>query len=78
MPGVTIRSTIGAAALLLWGVRMVRTGVMRAYGAALRRSLGNALGNRFAEVGQPCLGIDDLALRGVGRLDLTSGFGTGP
>jgi phosphate:Na+ symporter len=27
---------------------MVRTGVMRAYGAALRRSLGNALGNRFA------------------------------
>lgn len=27
---------------------MVRTGVMRAYGAALRRSMGSALGNRFA------------------------------
>ncbi|MGE0154052.1 MAG: Na/Pi cotransporter family protein [Reyranellaceae bacterium] len=33
---------------MLWALRMVRTGIMRAYGAALRRSLGNALGNRFA------------------------------
>ena len=39
---------LGAAALLLWGLRMVRTGIMRAYGAALRRRLGAALGNRFA------------------------------
>jgi len=38
----------GGVALLLWGLRMVRTGVTRAYGAGLRRSLGNALGNRFA------------------------------
>ena len=28
---------VGSVALLLWGVRMVRTGMMRAFGAALRR-----------------------------------------
>lgn len=33
--------------MLLWGLRMVRTGVTRAYGAALRRRLGAALGNRL-------------------------------
>lgn len=30
-------SFIGSVALLLWGVRMVRTGMMRAFGASLRR-----------------------------------------
>src|SRR4030095_17180061 len=38
----------GAAALLLWGLRMVRTGVLRAYGGDLRRSLGRSMGNRFS------------------------------
>ena len=38
---------VGGAALLLWGLRMVRTGVMRVWGASLRRSLGESLGNRF-------------------------------
>ncbi len=33
-------------ALLLWGVRMVRTGMTRAFGAALRRYLGQAMRNR--------------------------------
>ena len=28
---------LGAIALLLWGLRMVRTGMMRAYGAQLKR-----------------------------------------
>ena len=32
----------GGVALLLWGTRMVRTGVMRAYGAELRRVLGRS------------------------------------
>ncbi len=35
----------GAVALLLWATRMVRTGVERAYGAALKQSLRQALGN---------------------------------
>lgn len=34
-------------ALLLWGVHMVQSGVQRAYGPELRRSLGLALGGRF-------------------------------
>lgn len=36
---------LGAAALLLWGVRMARTGVMRVYGAQIRRTLPRALNN---------------------------------
>ncbi|WP_430396826.1 Na/Pi cotransporter family protein [Ferrovibrio sp.] len=35
-------------ALLLWGVRMVRTGMTRAFGARLRRLLGSATRNRFS------------------------------
>jgi phosphate:Na+ symporter len=38
---------LGAAALLLWGVRMARTGVMRTYGAQIRRTLPRALNNRL-------------------------------
>jgi phosphate:Na+ symporter len=38
MSGTELFATIvGSVALLLWGVRMVRTGMMRAFGAALRR-----------------------------------------
>src|SRR5215469_15130848 len=39
---------MGAAALLLWGLRIVSTGVLRAYGADLRRALGRSMRNRFA------------------------------
>jgi phosphate:Na+ symporter len=38
----------GAAALLLWGLRMVRTGVLRAFGSQLRTFLGSVMGNRFS------------------------------
>jgi phosphate:Na+ symporter len=41
-------SLLGAAALLLWGLRMVRTGVLRAYGGDLRRVLGRSMSNRFS------------------------------
>lgn len=37
----------GAVTLLLWAVRMVRTGVERAYGAALRRIIGRAAAGRL-------------------------------
>ncbi len=37
---------LGAATLLLWGVRMARTGVMRVYGSEIRRLLPRALKNR--------------------------------
>ena len=38
---------IGAVALLLWGLHMVQTGVMRACGAEVRMILASALNNRF-------------------------------
>jgi phosphate:Na+ symporter len=42
-----IINLLGTVALLLWGIRMVRTGVERAYGGTLRAGLGRALGNRL-------------------------------
>ncbi len=48
MQGVTtILNLLGAVALLLWGVRMVRTGLTRAFGATLRRVIGVCSKNRF-------------------------------
>lgn len=41
-------SLLGEVALLLWGVHMVQSGVLRAYGGALRRLLARSLGNRLA------------------------------
>ena len=38
---------IGGVALLLWGLHMVHSGIVRAFGADLRRFLGVALRNRF-------------------------------
>ena len=40
---VTLLDLAGCIALLLWGVRMVQTGVQRAYGAHLRTILGTTL-----------------------------------
>ena len=36
---------IGGIALLLWGIRMVRTGVTRAFGAPIRKALARSAGN---------------------------------
>ncbi|MEQ8354920.1 MAG: Na/Pi cotransporter family protein [Kiloniellaceae bacterium] len=44
----TIVSIVGGVALLLWGVRMVRTGVTRSFGAELRRLLALSSKSRFA------------------------------
>lgn len=38
---------LGGIALMLWGMRMVRTGVQRAFGGDLRHALGRLLRNRF-------------------------------
>jgi phosphate:Na+ symporter len=42
-----ILDLMGGVALLLWGLHMVHSGVVRAFGAELRRMLGVALRNRF-------------------------------
>jgi len=38
---------LGGVALLLWGLHMVHSGIVRAFGSDLRRILGTALRNRF-------------------------------
>jgi phosphate:Na+ symporter len=48
MHGVeTILNVFGSVALLLWGVRMVRTGLTRAFGSTLRRAIAACSRNRF-------------------------------
>ena len=47
MGSIAILDMLGGVALLLWGLRMVRSGIMRVFGAELRRLLSRALSNRF-------------------------------
>src|SRR5580692_2206231 len=48
MGSLVLLDLLGGVALLLWGLHMVLTGVLRAFGPDLRRILGKALHNRFA------------------------------
>ena len=44
---MTLLDLVGGVALLLWGLHMVRSGIVRAFGSDLRRFLAVALRNRF-------------------------------
>jgi phosphate:Na+ symporter len=48
MGTIVVLDLMGGVALLLWGLHMVRTGILRAFGADLRRLLSRGLSNRFA------------------------------
>ena len=48
MGGMILLDLTGGVALLLWGLHMVHSGIVRAFGSDLRRFLGMALRNRFA------------------------------
>ena len=48
MGTTVLLNLVGGIALLLWGLHMVQSGILRAFGADLRRVLGIALRNRFA------------------------------
>jgi phosphate:Na+ symporter len=48
MGTAVILDLMGGVALLLWGLHMVHSGILRAFGPDLRRFLSRALGNRFA------------------------------
>src|SRR6201996_643028 len=48
MGSIVLLDLMGGVALLLWGLHMVRTGMLRAFGPDLRRLLGKALRNRFS------------------------------
>jgi phosphate:Na+ symporter len=48
---IALVELIGYVVLLLWGMRMIQSGVSRAFGSNLRRVLGRMLRNRFAAMG---------------------------
>lgn len=47
MGSMILLDLVGGVSLLLWGLHMVHSGIVRAFGADLRRFLGAALRNRF-------------------------------
>src|SRR5712671_1215251 len=47
MGTIVVLDLMGGVALLLWGLHMVRSGLLRAFGPDLRQLLSRALGNRF-------------------------------
>lgn len=48
MSVLVLLDLFGGVALLLWGLHMVQSGILRAFGSDLRRILSKALRNRFA------------------------------
>jgi phosphate:Na+ symporter len=51
MGSLVLVNLAGAVALLLWGLHMVHTGIIRTFGSDLRRFLGYALRNRVSAFG---------------------------
>jgi phosphate:Na+ symporter len=51
MGSIVLLDLMGGVALLLWGLHMVLSGVLRAFGPNLRRCLAKALHNRFSAFG---------------------------
>src|ERR1700754_1991142 len=47
MGSMVLLDLMGGVALLLWGLHMVHSGILRAFGPDLRRLLSKALGNRL-------------------------------
>jgi phosphate:Na+ symporter len=64
---------MGGVALLLWGLHMVQSGILRAFGPDLRRVLGKALGNRFSAFAAG-LGLTALLQSSTATALLTSSF----
>src|SRR5579871_2313033 len=48
MGTLVLLDLMGGVALLLWGLHMVHSGILRAFGPDLRRVLARALANRFS------------------------------
>ncbi|MGB3867761.1 MAG: Na/Pi cotransporter family protein, partial [Xanthobacteraceae bacterium] len=48
MGSIVLLDLMGGVALLLWGLHMVHSGILRAFGPDLRLLLSRALGNRFS------------------------------
>jgi len=73
MTGLIILDLMGGVALLLWGLHMVQSGVLRAFGADLRQFLSKALRNRFRAFGFG-LGVTAILQSSTATALMTSAF----
>ena len=67
MGSVVLLDLMGGVALLLWGLHMVHSGILRAFGPDLRSLLAGALKNRFSAF---AAGFVDRILRGAKPADM--------
>ena len=70
----TLLSLLGAVALLVWGTYIVRTGLLRVYGANLRRVLSASVRNRFAAI-LAGLGVTSLLQSSTATTLIAASFG---
>jgi phosphate:Na+ symporter len=73
MGTLVLLDLMGGVALLLWGLHMVQSGILRAFGPDLRRVLGKALSNRFSAFAAG-LGLTGLLQSSTATALITSSF----
>ncbi|HEY8334030.1 MAG TPA: Na/Pi cotransporter family protein [Tardiphaga sp.] len=73
MGSVVLLDLMGGIALLLWGLHMVHSGILRAFGSDLRLLLARALKNRFAAFAAG-LGLTALLQSSTATALITSSF----
>src|SRR2546430_4479434 len=73
MGSLVLLDLMGGVALLLWGLHMVHSGILRAFGPDLRLLLAKALSNRFTAFGAG-LGIHALLQSSTAAALITSSF----
>ena len=73
MGSLVLLDLMGGVALLLWGLHMVHSGILRAFGADLRLLLARALSNRFTAFGAG-LGLTALLQSSTATALITSSF----
>src|SRR5215475_11319125 len=73
MGTIVLLDLMGGIALLLWGLHMVQSGILRAFGSDLRYLLSKALGNRFTAFAAG-LGLTTLLQSSTATALMTSSF----
>jgi phosphate:Na+ symporter len=73
MGSLVLLDLMGGVALLLWGLHMVHSGILRAFGPDLRLLLARALNNRFTALGAG-LGLTALLQSSTATALITSSF----
>ncbi len=73
MGSIVLLDLMGGIALLLWGLHMVQSGILRAFGSNLRLLMAKALGNRLAAFAAG-LGLTALLQSSTATALITSSF----